>query len=262
VVDTGVEARHPDLQGSVVKTANFVEGGERTFALDRHGTAVVGVIAARAGNDVGIAGIAPEAEIVAAKACWHRTAGAEDALCSSWTLAKAVDFAILERVHVVNLSLAGPPDPLLGRLIVKAVGERAITVVAAVMEAGEQAPGFPASLPAVIAVLASDHQGRIGAVARVTRHPLLAAPGIEILTTVPRDTYDFLSGSSLAAAHVSGIAALLLERSPRLAPAQVRDLLLATAHPVTESAGLAGPGLGLVDACAALAKLIGAAPCE
>jgi hypothetical protein len=98
VVDTGADTEHPNLDRGIIKTVNFVEGGEQTFALDSHGTAVTGVIAARANNDVGIVGIAPKATIVVVKACWQRTASGLEAVCSSWTLAKAVDFTILTGV--------------------------------------------------------------------------------------------------------------------------------------------------------------------
>jgi subtilisin family serine protease len=120
VVDPGVDTNHPDLTDRVVKTINFVEGDEKTFTADHHGTAVAGVIGARADNGIGIYGIAPDADLLAVKACWHRRPGTPEAWCSSWTVAKAIDFAIVERVRVVNLSLSGPPDPLLRRLIVKA----------------------------------------------------------------------------------------------------------------------------------------------
>ena len=154
VIDTGIETEHPDLQGRVAKTANFVDGGAQSFAHDRHGTAVAGVIGARANNNEGIFGVAPEADLIGIKACWHSTAGGLEARCSSWTLAKAIDFAVVNGTRVVNLSLGGPPDPLLTRLIAKAI-ERGTTVVAAAME-GPNAPGFPASLPEVIGVVASD----------------------------------------------------------------------------------------------------------
>jgi subtilisin family serine protease len=259
VVDTGVDTTHPDLLHRIVKSATFVEGGERTFADDSHGTAVAGVIAADADNHIGIFGIAPEAEIIVAKACWHRSAAALEAVCSSWTLAKAVDFAITSDARILNLSLGGPPDPLLARLIGKAI-EQGVTVIAAVMERGSQTPGFPASLEPVIAVLASDSRGSVHIPAGLTRSGLLAAPGIEVLTTAPRGAYDFRSGSSLAAAHVSGIAALLLERDPRLTAAKIRALLVDTAQPLPEAAGVR-PAVGLVDACAAVAKLVGAPSC-
>jgi subtilisin family serine protease len=254
VVDTGVDTNHPDLTDRVAKTINFVEGGEKTFTADHHGTAVAGVIGARADNGTGIYGIAPGAELLAVKACWHRRPGSPEAWCSSWTLAKAIDFAIIERVQVLNLSLAGPPDPLLRRLIVKAVEEQNMTVVAAVMERGDPGLSFPSSLPTVIAVVASDAQGRVRA--RVGKHPaLLAAPGIEVLTTVPNGAYDFLSGSSFATAHVSGIVALLLEGNPQLSPREVRDRLVESGRPVNRNEAET-VSIRHVDACEALRRLV------
>jgi subtilisin family serine protease len=254
VVDTGVDTNHPDLRDRVVKTINFVEGGEKTFTSDQHGTAVAGVIGARADNGMGIYGIAPDADLLAVKACWHRQPGTMEAWCSSWTLAKAIDFAIVERVKVLNLSLSGPPDPLLRRLIVKAMSEQSITVVAAVMEREDPALSFPASLSTVIAVVASDAQGRVRA--GVGKHPTaLAAPGVEILTTAPNGAYDFLSGSSFATAHVSGIVALLLEGNPQLSPQEVKDLLVDSGHPVNGN-DPETVSLRLVDACAALRRVV------
>jgi subtilisin family serine protease len=254
VVDTGVDTNHPDLTDRVVKTTNFVEGGEKTFTADHHGTAVAGVIGARADNGMGIYGIAPDADLLAIKACWHRRSASPEAWCSSWTLAKAIDFAIIERVQVLNLSLSGPPDPLLRRLIVKAIEEQSITVVAAVMERGDPALSFPSSLSTVIAVVASDAQGSVRA--RVGKHPaLLAAPGIEVLTTVPNGAYDFLSGSSFATAHVSGIVALLLERNPQLSPREVRELLVDSGRPVNTN-DAEKVSLRQVDACEALRRVV------
>src|SRR5262252_4344042 len=201
LIDTGVETDHPDLRGQVVATANFVDGGDQTFSQDRHGTAVAGVIAARADNGTGIFGIAPGAPLIAVKACWQRTASDRQAVCSSWSLAKALDFVLHGRAQVLNLSLGGPADPLLTRLLMAAMTQ-GITVVAATLEASTQGPGFPASLEGVMAVRASDPAGQVHGDMHGSPRPALAAPGIDILTTVPTDTYDFLSGSSLAAAHV------------------------------------------------------------
>jgi subtilisin family serine protease len=263
VVDTGVDTSHPDLRGRIAKTATFVEGGERTFTGDSHGTAVAGVIAADADNGIGIFGVAPEAQIIAVKACWHPARSTSEAVCSSWTLAKALDFVITDgEARILNLSLGGPPDALLGRLIGNAIARGAV-VVAAVMDHGSPAPGFPASLEPVIAVVGSDSRGSVRVPAGLARSGLLAAPGVDVLTTAPGATYDFLSGSSLAAAHVSGIVALLLERNPRLTAAEVRTLLVTTARPMSE-AGSAGPRVvrGVVDACAAVASLVSTASCS
>jgi subtilisin family serine protease len=257
VVDTGVDTNHPDLRGRIARSASFVQGGEQTFGDDSHGTAVAGVIAAVAGNGIGIFGVAPEARILAAKACWHRRPEDLRAVCSSWTLAKAVDFAIGGDAQVLNLSLGGPPDALLARLIERAI-ERNIPVVAAVVDQGGPVPGFPASLDSVIAVVASDPDGAVRAPAALSRPGVLAAPGIDVLTTAPRGAYDFRSGSSLAAAHVSGVVALLLERDARLTPAQVRAILTETAAATSTVAG-GGARVSRIDACAALARLVGAA---
>jgi subtilisin family serine protease len=128
------------------------------------------------------------------------------------------------------------------------------------MDQGGPAPGFPASLDGVIAVLETDPDGAVRWPEGLTRSDLVAAPGVDVLTTAPHGAYDFRSGTSLAAAHVSGVAALLLEREPRLTPAEVRALILSTARPAAS-----GPGgvatAGRVDACAAVAALVRGLAC-
>lgn len=259
VIDTGMDKDHPDLRGRIVRTANFVEGGEKSFAQDSHGTAIAGVIGARANDGVGIFGIAPDAELFAAKACWYPNANNGAALCSSWTLAKALDFAIISESQIINMSLSGPIDPLLERLLDTAI-ERGIIVVAAAAQDAE-APGFPALMSSVTAVIASNAEAQVRIPIWAKNKTLLAAPGIEILTTAPRDSYDFLSGSSLAAAHVSGVVALLLEHRPRISQGELWDLLIATARPVTTAVSTATTVVGVIDACAALEKLLGGSNC-
>ena len=190
IVDTGADVEHPDLRGHIVKTANFVDGGEISFANDRHGTAVAGVIGAHA-SDAGIVGIAPDAQLIVAKACWYAGPRATKASCSSWSLARAIDFTLGEHVQVLNLSLGGPPDALLRRLLLAAEAHR-VTVVAAASGDGSD-PGFPATLESVIAVVASDANGGVRPPAWLAKKPAIAAPGVDILTTVPGGHYDFLS---------------------------------------------------------------------
>ena len=259
VIDTGMDQDHPDLRGRIVKLANFVEGGEKSFAQDRHGTAVAGIIGARANDGVGIFGIAPDAELLAAKACWYPQANNGAALCSSWTLAKALDFAIISNSNVINMSLSGPTDSLLERLL-RAAESRGIIVVAAAAQDAD-APGFPALMNCVTAVIASNSKAEVHVPVWATAKVLLAAPGIEILTTAPRESYDFLSGSSLAAAHVTGVVALLLEHRPRLTQSELWTLLTATARPVVIPVGTTVAVVGVVDVCAALGKLLGQSDC-
>lgn len=259
VVDTGVDVAHPDLQGQVIGMQNLVEGDDPSFTGDIHGTAVVGVIAARAGNGEGIVGVAPEAQVLALKACWQSERTPSEALCNTYTLVRALDLAIRARAKVVNLSLTGPEDPILARLLTKAIDQGAV-VVAAADEASSEGPGFPASLDGVIGVGVADPPGLSNEESRRRHNSDLVAPGVDILTTVPRSAYDFLSGSSLAAAHATGVVALLLERQPDLTPTEVAFLLRETAHQTPPRPNPAGP-LYAIDACAALAKLIGSGSC-
>jgi subtilisin family serine protease len=256
MIDTGVAYDHPALRGRIALMENFVVGGEGDFAHDRHGTAVAGVIGAHGG---GVLGIAPDAEIIALKACWYPKLDEGKALCSSWTIAKALEYAIEQGAQVLNLSLSGPPDELLGRLIEAAHSNGVLTVAAA--EERGPTPGFPASMPGVIAVLASDARGEVELPSWTAKRFAVAAPGVDILTTVPEGRYDFMSGSSLAAAHVSGVVALLLQERPRLTPQEALEILEHTARPIRNS----GPGsvrvAGLVDACAALGRVMALGSC-
>ena len=261
MVDTGVDTRHPALLGHVTKSANFVEGGELFFDHDRHGTAVAGIIGAGSEAAGGFMGIAPEAEILAAKACWYTDRGAAKAICSSWTLAKAIDLAINSGTQVLNLSLSGPFDDLLARLLQEA-DSRGITVVAAAAEEGPNV-GFPAVLPTVVPVVASDPAGQVSPSGPVDQKPSVAAPGVDILTTAPDGRYDVVSGSSLAAAHVTGVVALLLQQKATLTPREIRELLQRTAHPIKRRSSAPAPAaLGLVDACSALNTLLAAGVCS
>lgn len=253
VVDTGVDLDHPDLRGRIAVAQNFVDRGEQTFTTDVHGTAVSGLIAAAANNEVGIVGVAPGAEIWALKACWQHPPGSREAVCNSYTLAKAVDFAIVKDVHVLNFSLSGPPDPLLSRLLRTALSRGVIVVAAEGADAGRS---FPASLEGVIGILGSDDlKGGLRAPAGARPRSTLAAPAVDILTTVPHGSYDFFSGSSLAAAQVSGLAALLLEKNPRLTPTQLAALIQKTARPITATGN--PHVVSQVDACAAVASVVG-----
>ncbi len=249
VVDTGVDFDHPDLRERVKKAQNFVDRGERSFTSDIHGTAVAGVIAATANNDVGIAGAAPQAEIYALKACWEQPPGARQALCNSYTLAKAVDYAIARGAQVLNFSLSGPADPLLGELIDHALAKGIVVVAAG--GGGAAAQDFPASYKGVIGVMGSDDLSGPPSVPAGHSLATLAAPGVDILTTMPHGTYDLFSGSSAAAAEVSGIAALLLEKNPKLTPSEIAAILHKTARPI------AADPVAEVDACAAVASVSG-----
>ena len=218
VIDSGVDAKHPELEGRVGLTGDVVDARRRrSAAAEVHGTAVAGVIASAANNRQGIFGVAPDVEIVALRACWSAPTEPARALCSSFTLAQALEIAIDAGADVINLSLAGPADPLLERLVAEAAA-RGAAVVAAEPPEGAGDAAFPASAPGVLVAHPPSAAG--------PKRPLgLPAPADEILTTTPGGGYAIFSGTSLAAAHLSGIVALLRERSPGIETPRVAEVL-------------------------------------
>jgi subtilisin family serine protease len=233
-IDTGVEIDHPDLAGQIIATENFVDG--RPYTPEAHGTAVAGIIAAIANNRLGIAGVAPQARLMVLRGCWQEQAGGS-ARCNSFTLAKALQFALDKKPDVINMSLGGPPDRLLSRLLDAAV-ERGMVVVAAIDPS--RADSFPASHPGVLAVASED--------AGMPASGVLVAPGRDVPTTMTGRRWDFVQGSSYAAAHVTGVVALLRQLSPASDARRIRESLQPPqAHPAADRAQM-------MDVCALVTR--------
>ena len=239
VIDSGIAASHADLRGQISESRDFVADDNARRAIpETHGTEVAGLIAARAGNALGIAGVAPDAKLLALRACWQVN-GNGRAQCNTFTLAKALQFAIDSRAQVINLSLGGPRDALLARLVDVALA-RGATVVAAV---DPHAPdgGFPASHAGVIAVA--------GDTSRALPFRAFLAPADALPTTTVDGGWGLVGGTSFAAAQVSGLVALLRDGAPRLRGAAVRDALA----PAPALGSAAARPLS-IDACAAFAR--------
>ncbi len=243
-IDSGVEVDHPDLRGRIAIARNFVDG--RDTVAETHGTAVAGIIAARADDGVGIVGVAPQAVLMALRACWQTSPDGNLAVCSSFTLAKALQFALDQDAQVVNLSLGGPRDRLLGRLLDVAMS-RGVVIVAAADPASSDG-GFPASASGVLAVAADDVHDLPTAI--------LLAPGRDIPTTLPGQRWGLVNGSSFASAQVAGLVALLLEVAPDQKPQQIRETLFAS-----ESTLASRQHHNIADACAAMASALGTCTC-
>lgn len=227
VVDSGVEADHPDLQHAIAARADFVGRGD---AAERHGTGIAGVIVAARNNDVGIAGVAPDARLLAYRACWDAADGGTR--CNSLTLSRALDRVVAVAPHLVNLSLTGPSDPLLDALVARIVETGSIVVVA---ESSERGARFPTDRPGIVWVRAAANGADEDAV---------VAPGQDVLTAQPGHAYDFMSGASIAAAHVTAVLALLHEALPRKRDAELVARLSRNTQPVA--------GVASVDACRAV----------
>jgi subtilisin family serine protease len=244
-IDTGVEVDHPDLRGRVALTRNFVDA--RDSVAEVHGTAIAGIIGARADNSVGIVGVAPEAQLMALRACWQVSAEEHAAVCSTFTLAKALQFAIDSNARVINMSVGGPRDQLLERLLAVAANKGIVIVAAADPRVADG--GFPASVPGVVAVAADD-------VHDAPSTAIYLAPGNDIPTTLPERRWGLVSGSSYAAAEMAGLVALLIDVAPEHNPQQIRETLSSSTRSTSS------PRRGaIVDACAAVARTMGACAC-
>ena len=235
VIDSKVDTGHPDLSGQFAASRDFVVG--HSILAEQHGTGIAGVIGAKSGNALGIAGVAPGARMLALRACWQmRPTAATPTVCDTLSLAKALHFAIDSDAQVINLSLSGPFDPLLARLVSIALS-RHVSVVAA-YDPGLPKGGFPASEAGVVAVADQALPSRPAAV--------YGALGRDVPTTQPGGKWYFVNGSSYAAAHVSGLLALTREERRTASPRIVT----------------APGGRGNVDACATLLPMSANCDCR
>jgi hypothetical protein len=175
IIDSAIDASHPDLRGRIRVARDLVTEPQRPRDGEIHGTAVAGIIASAANNREGIVGVAPDVSIAALRACWAVTPESVTAQCSTFSLARALEVALRLGPNVVNLSLAGPDDPLLSSLLDELIA-RGIVVVAAEPERGDAARAFPASHPKVLSAHSSLDAGS------APSPYALGAPATEVLT--------------------------------------------------------------------------------
>jgi subtilisin family serine protease len=246
LIDTGVDSGHPDLKDRIAGTHSFIPTRPSPGAY-RHGTAMAGLIAAVANNNVGIVGIAPLARIEVFEACWQLKPNTDAAACNTFTLAQALAAALAAHTPLINLSISGPADPLLSALVQSGLRRGVIFVGSA----ADEPDSFPTNIDGVIGVGNSEAGSRADG-ARARDNPTLAAPGTHVLTLQPAGQYDFESGTSVAAAEITGMVALLLSADSHLSGGSIVSLLKATS-PATGSQATGGGAS--IDIGAALARL-------
>ena len=242
VIDSGIDARHPELVGAIADSFDALGSNEGPHP---HGTGIAGAIVAHAR----LMGSAPAAKILAIRAFAQGQNGAET---TTFVLLKAFDYAAGRGAQIINMSFAGPKDAMVERCIAAAAA-RGIAMIAASGNAGPKSPPlYPAANPNVIAVTATDAQDKLFFASNRGSYVAVAAPGVDIFLPAPDGKYQITSGTSFSAAYVSGLAALMLERNPALRPDELRALLMKTARDL----GAPGPddqfGAGEADAYAAV----------
>ena len=238
VIDSRIDKNHPDLAGTIADEFDAIGTPAQPHP---HGTAIAGAIAANSK----LVGVAPKVRLLAVRAF---SGTGESAQSTTFNVLKGIDWAAAKNARIINMSFAGPADPMLKQILAIA-NARGIVLIAAVGNGGPKSPPlYPGADAGVIGVTATDADDKLMPQANRGPQVAVAAPGVEILAAAPDGKYQITSGTSVAAAHVSGVAALLLATKPKLTPAQVRDNLARSAHRVPGTRNEVGAGV--VDALA------------
>jgi hypothetical protein len=249
VIDSGIDVTHPELKDAIAESFDALGTKEGPHV---HGTGIAGAIVSHAR----LMGSAPKARILAIRAFGAAANGAES---TSFVILKSLDFAASHGAQIVNLSFAGPKDPLLERGI-EAAATKGMVLVAASGNAGPKSPPlYPAANPNVIAVSATDAHDRLFPASNRGGHIAISAPGVDIFLPAPDGKYQMTSGTSFSAAYISGLAALMMERNPQLAPTEVRAILTRTARDIGAPGRDDLFGAGEADAYGAVTAVLDAA---
>ncbi|MFF8033331.1 MULTISPECIES: type VII secretion-associated serine protease mycosin [unclassified Streptomyces] len=265
VLDTGVEADHPDLDGNVLPGKDLVGfgAGEGDRAWARHGTAMAGIIAGHGhgpGNADGVMGIAPEAEILPVRVILEDgdPSRAKARSTRGNALADGIRWAADNGADVINLSLgddsaSAHPEPGEDEAIQYAL-RKGVVVVASAGNGGEKGDhvSYPAAYPGVIAVTAVDRYGTRAPFSTRRWYATVSAPGVDVIIADPDHRYYEGWGTSAAAAFVSGAVALVRAAHPGLTPAQVKRLLQDTARNAPTGGRDDSRGFGFIDPAAAI----------
>ncbi|MFD3334251.1 type VII secretion-associated serine protease mycosin [Streptomyces sp. NPDC058700] len=276
VLDTGVDAEHPDLEGSVLPGRDLIgfgaSRGDRAWA--RHGTAMAGIIAGHGhGHDGGdgVLGIAPDARILPVRVILEGTDKARDKARKTrgTALAEGIRWAADHGADVINLSLgddskSAHPDAGEDAAVQYALA-KGVSVVASAGNGGEKGDhiSYPAAYPGVIAVTAVDRYGTHASFSTRRWYATVSAPGVDIAIADPDRRYYEGWGTSAAAAFASGAVALVRAAHPDLTPAQVKQLLIDTARNRPKGGRSDAKGYGTVDPAAAIeagARIAGGDP--
>jgi subtilisin family serine protease len=201
LIDSQIDRQHPDLRDAI---AERYDAGCGTDQADPHGTGMASAIASRAY----LRGVAPRTRILAICAFGGSATSAQS---TTMQIIRGIDYAVGRGARIINMSFAGPHDPMLERALRNA-HDKGVSLIAAVGNEGPKSPPlYPGADPAVIAVTATDMDDHVFARANHGKYIAVAAPGVDVMVDAPGSGYTLTTGTSVAAANVSGVAALLME---------------------------------------------------
>ncbi|MEH2509626.1 subtilisin family serine protease [Nitrobacteraceae bacterium AZCC 1564] len=245
VIDSGVDVTHPELAGVIAGTFDALNSEEGPHP---HGTGIAGVIAAHGR----LMGTAPSAHLLAIRAFGAKKSGPES---TSFILLKSLNYAVANGAQVVNMSFAGPHDPVMQRALAAAAAKGVVLVAAAGNAGPKSPPLYPAADPNVIAVSATDQSDRLFVQSNRGSYVAIAAPGVDILSPAPDGKYQMASGTSLSSAFISGLVALLIARNPDLSATDIRATLASTARDLGPKGRDDQFGAGQADAFGAVSAV-------
>lgn len=258
IIDSGTTAGHEDLAGiTFVSPYNTVTEEPEAADDDGHGTHVTGTIAAQTNNGKGIAGIAPGVKIMPIKVLDESGAG------SLFDLLVGVDYAVANGAKIINLSLGGPlpwSSVIATQPTIDAAHDAGVTIIASAGNDGDGSIDYPCAFDHVICVGATDNSDRRASFSNANAYVDISAPGVNTASTLPpfvcggsSSCYDRGSGTSMAAPHVTGIAALILSAWPAYTPDQIETALESTAVDLGPAGRDDRFGHGRLNAAAAVA---------
>jgi len=248
IIDTGIDYLHPDLSANIWRNEKEIPGNGidddlngwiddvhgYDFVTDDgdplddgiHGTHVAGIAGAVGDNGIGIAGVCWKVSLMAVKTFDESGGG---------TLAQVIQgihYATANRAHIINASWGLPTRSRALEDAVRHARQHGVVFIAAAGNEGTETPFYPASMPEVLAIGATDRKDARATFSRAGANVDLAAPGDSILSTTPNNRFDILGGTSMAAPHVSGIAALVLSLHPEFTASQVETILKNSTDPI------------------------------
>ncbi|AIQ60254.1 S8 family peptidase [Paenibacillus borealis] len=241
VVDTGVQADHPDLQGQLLAGYNAITNGSTPDDDVGHGTHVAGIIGALTNNEEGVAGISWYNKILPVKALDNSGAG------TTYSVAEGIIWAADNGAKVINLSLGNYADSQFLHDAIKYAYDRDVVIVSASGNDNTERPGYPAAYEEVIAVAATNSTGERASFSNYGDYIDVAAPGESIASTYPDNQYAALSGTSMASPHVAALAGLVRSLNPELTNKEVTELLTSNAVDLGDAGHDKYYGWGQVD---------------
>jgi thermitase len=256
IVDSGVDAGHPDLKAKIVGAYNSADGNAEVKDFVGHGTHVAGIAAALTNNQIGVAGVAPECSILAVK-----VAPGSSTAPSTEGIARGILYSLEKGAQVINLSLGSRRESMAITDAVKQALARNVVVVVAMGNDAGNIKSWPAAVPGVIAVGSTDARDQRSRFSNYGDWISVTAPGSDILSTFPFNSnmigqkeYGSISGTSMAAPFVTGLAGLIRSKYPNLPAAEVKRVIEASSEDLGKPGFDPEFGFGRVHAARALSR--------